>query len=403
MPIKTDRKLDVYFEVALIFLVFTSASLPIVSNGIRAILFLAYIGYVFVKSFFYLEKVPVSYCTLFIGFAIYVTLSKYWAATSVSVEEMTTNMWFSILLNISTVLIVIFSEFEYETFSKIFVCSSFVLFINVIFSYSVDSSNRLDYGDNANLLGMAVATFYAFLLYRTKKNKDKQIFYIIIVVCLLVVVFLTGSRKALMGLIVYTCCLLLFEKYSSKSLFLIKKIAQVVAVAAVILIIIMKVDIFYRTIGNRLESLLTYEQGIGIDSSAYTRDMMKEIAFDLFKEKPWFGHGLNSFKYISRYDTYSHNNYLELLSGVGIVGAVLYYLPVVVSLFTAIKLWIKNKKDMILPIAILIVFMIGDLGGVSYITYFTHLTVGLAVGFIIKTDVEEKKRQEENLTGNKRK
>jgi hypothetical protein len=47
--------------------------------------------------------------------------------------------------------------------------------------------------------------------------------------------------------------------------------------------------------------------------------------------------------------------------------------------------------------------MIGDLGGVSYITYFTHLTVGLAVGFIIKTDVEEKKRQEENLTGNKRK
>jgi O-antigen ligase len=61
------------------------------------------------------------------------------------------------------------------------------------------------------------------------------------------------------------------------------------------------------------------------DSSYQTRAEMIQQGIRLWLQAPLFGNGLDSFRGLSGQDTYSHNNYVELLCGIGIVGTLLFY------------------------------------------------------------------------------
>ena len=56
---------------------------------------------------------------------------------------------------------------------------------------------------------------------------------------------------------------------------------------------------------------------------------MIQYGMDYFKERPLLGHGIENFRYLYAQEvgkeTYSHNNYIELLVNNGIVGLLLYY------------------------------------------------------------------------------
>lgn len=63
----------------------------------------------------------------------------------------------------------------------------------------------------------------------------------------------------------------------------------------------------------------------GRDTSAATRlDMIGE-GWRLWLEAPILGHGIDQFRVLSQFATYSHNNYIEMLATLGIVGFILYY------------------------------------------------------------------------------
>ena len=63
---------------------------------------------------------------------------------------------------------------------------------------------------------------------------------------------------------------------------------------------------------------------------------------------------------------YSHNNYLELLFGCGIIGTALYYLGYIYVLFGHIKLYLKKQIDSKPYIAIIIVQIFLEYAYVSY-------------------------------------
>ena len=56
---------------------------------------------------------------------------------------------------------------------------------------------------------------------------------------------------------------------------------------------------------------------------------MIEIGFNKWMDSPIWGYGFDSFKYYNRLMTghfyYSHNNYIELLYDLGIIGFAIYY------------------------------------------------------------------------------
>jgi len=61
------------------------------------------------------------------------------------------------------------------------------------------------------------------------------------------------------------------------------------------------------------------------DSSYQTRAEMVEQGLGLWEQAPLFGNGLDSFRALSGQGTYSHNNYVELLCCLGMVGTLLFY------------------------------------------------------------------------------
>ena len=101
-------------------------------------------------------------------------------------------------------------------------------------------------------------------------------------------------------------------------------------IVALILIIavyaVFNVEFLYDSIGYRMEGLVNMVTGEGeVDASSKVRVNMVDEALQLWQDKPIFGNGIDMFKKLSSYHTYSHNNYAELLCGVGIFGFCIYY------------------------------------------------------------------------------
>ena len=81
--------------------------------------------------------------------------------------------------------------------------------------------------------------------------------------------------------------------------------------------------------------------------------------------------------------TYLHNNYIELLVNLGIVGFCLYYFLYVVLLKELIKLR-KYDLEVRIMIVILVGQLVSDIAITSYSSKFTYIIFGLAYALIIQ-------------------
>ena len=88
-----------------------------------------------------------------------------------------------------------------------------------------------------------------------------------------------------------------------------------------------------------IEGLYVYERIQdtiqGEESSADVRDSMAREGVELWQASPIYGYGIDQYRFLTSYATYSHNNYTELLVSFGVVGLVLYYSILLVLLYRA--------------------------------------------------------------------
>ena len=110
---------------------------------------------------------------------------------------------------------------------------------------------------------------------------------------------------------------------------MIFRLSVAVGVTMVILYLMMNVDELYKAVGRRFESMWNYWLNQSGDYSMFARDMFITYAKQYFLEKPVIGSGVATFLSKLGADTgfyaYAHNNYYELLVGVGLVGFTIYY------------------------------------------------------------------------------
>lgn len=180
-----------------------------------------------------------------------------------------------------------------------------------------------------NIGVMIIPTVYLTLKDSHKKNWTTWAILILGVLCML----LTGSKKGILVLII--ACLM----YSAILKNPLKYVAVPIAVIAVIYAVF-NVGFLYNTIGFRIiDMLATFGVGSSVTSAQSTsiRNSLIEQGLRSFLNHPLFGGGMNYFQYINSTRYYAHNNYVELLNDIGIVGTLAYYSPFFSILIRMIK------------------------------------------------------------------
>ena len=201
--------------------------------------------------------------------------------------------------------------------------------------------------------------------------------------------FLTGSRKALLFVVLTIIAILLIQqKAGIKGK--IKALIGILVTLVISLYVIFNVELLYTIIGVRMEHLFSYILGKGAnEGSINIRANMIDMGLDWFQERPITGYGIDNFRSLYGIEaiggefTYSHNNLVELLVGIGIIGTFLFYLTHFIVLKGLYKESKKNQKVLLCYsfIAIIGIYIILSVGLIYY--YDKHISMILAIGSII--------------------
>lgn len=272
------------------------------------------------------------------------------------------------------------------------VVAGLVLVIKLIFTTPIEVWGTERIGNflyNANTMGvyLGISAIAALQLIYLKINSAKLCQLSILL--FFVTIILTGSKKAIflivVGFILLT--ILNFNRLSS----LIKFIPILIILLSFIYWIVMNVSFFYNILGIRIEGFLyIFTNPELIDPSTRIRLELLEVGWDLFLHRPFTGYGIASFASVSGAGYYSHNNYIELLTGIGIIGTLLYYS---IYLYVILKLF-KYKKSKIgnffIVIIILLIYL--EFGQVSYFSEVYHIIIATSISCIIV--LKNNKKQE---------
>ena len=228
-----------------------------------------------------------------------------------------------------------------ETLMKLYLIASIILCV-IIIQDGPKGANDIRFGwsttgEQANTPAMNLAASFAFSFYFWGKNKKKKIkiLYLACLALFSITIFLTGSRKIFIYILGF---LVMQALYASKDMK--KTIAYIGGIIVALFIssyILLNNRFMYDLVGDKIFTDLSKE------TSAILRGALNIQAWEFFKSSPIFGHGFFSFDKVSFNKLYTHNNYLEILTGLGLIGLLLYY---VVPVLTVLKLWKRRKNKL---------------------------------------------------------
>ena len=205
------------------------------------------------------------------------------------------------------------------------------------------------YSTNALYLtvGIIIATFNIKLDFKNHKNKSilESIFYVLLVLSLL----LTGKRTQVLFLILIMAFIYLLKQRNNLKEG-IKKVAKALLVFAAAIILL---SFFIPSIAN---SFIRIFHTIGNVGEFNTRIPLYKLAIDKFIEKPIFGWGWGSYRYVynavmvvkEREYLFAHCIYLQSLMEVGIIGSLVLYSCYIFLLIKSIKNVLSEKSEKLL-------------------------------------------------------
>lgn len=327
--------------------------------------------------------------TCFILWGLFVSLFAYDPVLSTVTLA---NMFLKFLFYTS-LYIYVDSEKKMNFVTKSIAIAGLVLVLRVIIFTPINAWGTERLGEaidlNANALGVVMAYASICSLYLAKKLNQK--YFYLMLIPFIFIGLLTGSRKAFF-MIAGGISLLIFLSINKKRQYFIYTIIILIFIGA-LYAAIMNVPILYNVLGSRIESMGLSATN-DVDASSRTRSIMISEALSIFHKSPFLGIGLENFRLISSFKTYSHNNYMEILSSTGIVGLFIYYsLPVTILISSFIK-WVRKEKEYNIIIVLLIIVLVMDYGLVSYKQLVTQTIIVISVSYyMILTTMNIKKQK----------
>lgn len=322
-------------------------------------------------------------------FWVYYFLSVIWAKNSNDTFYYFNN--FIQIVGISFVLpLIAKKEEDIVKIIKIFLLS--MLFTTILLIIRTPSSawgterlgETIGLGPNGTGIRLAIASIFSIYLFHDNINKKSKkaiiIFYLFLFIIFSTVLLFTGSKKAL-----FICVFgfISFELIKSKGIEIFSKIIIVFLIILSLYNLVITNDKLYSVLGKRTENMIytiiNPNRENRVDYSLVERLYYTEKAKELFINHPIIGYGGNNFVTYMRelsypHVAYSHNNYYELLSTLGLFGFVLYYFLWIDILIKYIIAYFKTKKiEMLLFSIVLISLIFTDIGNVSYIIEFNNI------------------------------
>lgn len=231
---------------------------------------------------------------------------------------------------------------------------------------------------------LIISMLFCIYSFIEQKNPTKKLIISMSLILLFTVAVITSVRKAIIGPLLFA---VLYSLVKNKKNFLKLMLSLLVLICLIVAILYLIINnkYLYDIIGRRFLTLINsvffseYSISGYIDSSAIERSLLRKNALEVFYSNPIIGIGLDNFKYYTgahgTSQVYAHNNYLELLANLGIIGFCLFYVPIIKLLFEGVRKYKYYKSSIYLFISCFIITQLFlDYGTVSYYSLY-HIPV----------------------------
>lgn len=203
------------------------------------------------------------------------------------------------------------------------ICGGFIVatflsnpIVNMELKYAYNSRIGAEIaGDNVNVVAMNMCFAFSSCIYLIKETskKNMKLLWCAALIFVTISSFFTGTRKILLVFVV----MLLLANNNIKIRY---KIMGCIAIVGAYWML-MNIDTFYFLVGHKIDFWGNNAYKM-YDQSDKIRQNLLIQSWGLFCDKPWGG----GFGYTQTVlGLYAHNNYLEILVSLGLIGVILYY------------------------------------------------------------------------------
>lgn len=205
----------------------------------------------------------------------------------------------------------------------------------------------------------------------------------------------SGSRTAIVALVCGIVFMLITDSEKKKR----KQGFVLLVVLLAIMVILIQLPLF-ESVRDRFEIMFETFRGEHSGGSTDVRMQMIEAGMQQFSETPIGGIGIGNSVVLTNklfnWHTYLHNNYVELLSSVGIIGTILYYSCIVGPIIAMLGKKSRKNKLAVFTISLLLMEMVCHYGTVIYSDKLTYMIIIIA--FISASQI--KREKEDNIVDN---
>jgi hypothetical protein len=161
---------------------------------------------------------------------------------------------------------------------------------------------------------------------------------------------------------------------------------QIALAAAIGGVLVTSVDAFQvyweRTVYRVAAAFVTLSTSANFGQSLVKRGRLIGKGIDLLARSPVFGHGLDSFRWMSGEQTYAHNNYIDLGVALGLVGVTLFYGFYARLFFEALRG--SNRQSSVGRFLLIMIpmMMLLEIGAVTYVMKTVSFVLLAAAGWL---------------------
>ena len=283
---------------------------------------------------------------------------------------------------------------EYAFFTTFLFYVSFLIYVVMSMSTQelllyrvgdqVDGVSVLKGDSNTVAINMIIFSIFIYMNVFFSKAKIK---YIIPILLSLVVIVFTGSKAGLFSVVAYF--LIFGIVFSNLS---VKKLSATILFIVIFMVVIFTNDYLYLLIGQRIEDFLGalgLMEHTNYSRSTDLRMAMNDVGVKMWLDSPFFGNGRAAFRGYSGFQTWSHNNYIELLTSFGLFGLITFYWYQIVLLFKA--LYLKGKAN-IGPMMVIAYYAVSFFIDITAVRYALYITIIMVVITGVLIDNAERRR-----------
>lgn len=180
------------------------------------------------------------------------------------------------------------------------------------------------YSHNGIMLGNAMSLLFPFMIIY---GKEKKSHYVALTLNIIAMVLCGKRAQVVFPILACIIAWMVYSRINAKTL--------LKCLAAVFLFILLVV--FLYRVSPALQNYILRYSNMSSDGNILSRYQYWEIAISHFMENPIFGNGWLSFRSFNTNAQDAHNNYIQLLCDVGIVGTIIFLMFFISNLAAAVK------------------------------------------------------------------